>query len=248
MTPPARNPAAVRQAFSEFADSRDEHLRNKLVEEHLGLAHQLARRFTNRGEPYDDLVQVASMGLVKSVDRFDAERGVEFSTFATRTIIGELKRHFRDKGWAIRAPRRIQELYLALGPSIETLTQRLGRPPTVAEIAEIVDASEESVLEAMEAGQHYRTTSIDAPDRQEGTLSNRLGEVDSGYAGTDDRLLLALSLADLSERDRTIINLRFVDGLTQSEIADRVGLSQMHVSRLLASSLAKLRASFEEDS
>jgi RNA polymerase sigma-B factor len=248
MTSASRNPAAVRETFARFADSRDEHLRNKLVEEHLGLAHQLARRFTNRGEPYDDLVQVASMGLVKSVDRFDAERGVEFSTFATRTIIGELKRHFRDKGWAIRAPRRIQELYLALGPSIETLTQQLGRPPTVAEIAVLVDASEESVLEAMEAGQHYRTTSIDAPDRQDGTLSSRLGEVDSGYAGTDDRLLLALSLADLSERDRTIINLRFVDGLTQSEIAERVGLSQMHVSRLLAASLAKLRASFEQDS
>jgi RNA polymerase sigma-B factor len=248
MTPEARNPAAVREAFAEFAVSRDERLRNKLVEEHLGLAHQLARRFTNRGEPYDDLVQVASMGLVKSVDRFDAERGVEFSTFATRTIIGELKRHFRDKGWAIRAPRRIQELYLALGPSIETLTQQLGRPPTVVEIARVVDASEESVLEAMEAGQHYRTTSIDAPDRQDGTLSSRLGELDSGYAGTDDRLLLALSLADLSERERTIINLRFVDGLTQSEIADRVGLSQMHVSRLLAASLTKLRASFQEDS
>ena len=248
MTPSARNPGGIRDTFTEFAGSRDEGLRNRLVEEHLGLAHQLARRFTNRGEPYDDLVQVASMALVKSVDRFDADRGFEFSTFATRTIIGELKRHFRDKGWAIRAPRRIQELYLALGPSIETLTQQLGRPPTVAEIAELVDASEESVLEAMEAGQHYRTTSIDAPDREDGTLSSRLGEVDTGYTGTDDRLLLALSLADLPERERTIINLRFVEGLTQSEIATRVGLSQMHVSRLLATSLTQLRESFVQDS
>jgi RNA polymerase sigma-B factor len=247
MTPSARNPAAVRETFTEFAESRDERLRNRLVEEHIGLARQLASRFTNRGVPYDDLVQVASMGLVKSVDRFDADRGVEFSTFATRTIIGELKRHFRDKGWAIRAPRRIQELYLALGPSIETLTQKLGRPPTVAEIAELVDASEESVIEAMEAGQRYRTTSIDAPDRQEGTLSSRLGEVDSGYSGTDDRLLLALSLAELPERERTIINLRFAEGLTQSEIAAQVGLSQMHVSRLLTATLAQLRASFEQD-
>jgi RNA polymerase sigma-B factor len=247
MNPSARNPGGVRETFTEFAESRDEGLRNKLVEQHLGLAHQLARRFTNRGEPYDDLVQVASMALVKSVDRFDADRGVEFSTFATRTIIGELKRHFRDKGWAIRAPRRIQELYLALGPSIETLTQQLGRPPTVSEIAGLVDASEESVLEAMEAGQRYRTTSIDAPNREEGTLSSRLGEVDSGFTGTDDRLLLALSLADLPERERTIIRLRFVEGLTQSEIAARVGLSQMHVSRLLTASLAQLRESFVQD-
>ncbi len=248
MTPSSRNPAAIRETFTEYADSRDEHLRNQLVEEHLGLAHQLARRFTNRGEPYEDLVQVASIGLVKSVDRFDAERGVEFSTFATRTIIGELKRHFRDRGWAIRAPRRIQELYLALGPSVETLTQQLGRPPTVREIAELLDASEESVLEAMEAGQRYRTSSIDAPGRHDDTLSSRMGQDDAGYSGTDDRLLLALSLADLPERERTIINLRFVDGLTQSEIAAQVGLSQMHVSRLLAASLAQLREAFSQES
>jgi RNA polymerase sigma-B factor len=247
MNAPGRDPAAIREAFLEYAQSRDERIRNQLVEEHLGLAHHLARRFTNRGEPYEDLVQVASMGLVKSVDRFDTDRGVEFSTFATRTIIGELKRHFRDKGWAIRAPRRIQELYLTLGPSVETLTQQLGRPPTVAEIAELLDASEEAVLEAMEAGQRYRTTSIDAPDRQDGTLSSRLGQVDSGYSGTDDRLLLALSLADLPERERAIINLRFVDGLTQSEIAAQVGLSQMHVSRLLATTLAQLREAFEQE-
>jgi RNA polymerase sigma-B factor len=248
MTSSGRDPSAIREAFLEYAESRDERIRNQLVEEHLGLAHHLARRFTNRGEPYEDLVQVASMGLVKSVDRFDADRGVEFSTFATRTIIGELKRHFRDKGWAIRAPRRIQELYLTLGPSVEMLTQQLGRPPTVAEIAELLDTSEESVLEAMEAGQRYRTASIDAPDRQDGTLSSRLGQIDSGYSGTDDRLLLALSLADLPERERTIITLRFVDGLTQSEIAAQVGLSQMHVSRLLAASLAQLKEAFDQES
>jgi RNA polymerase sigma-B factor len=248
MTPSARNPESVRETFMEYADNRDERLRNQLVEEHLGLAHQLARRFTNRGEPYEDLVQVASIGLVKSVERFDTERGVEFSTFATRTIIGELKRHFRDKGWAIRAPRRIQELYLALGPAMESLTQQLGRPPTVPEIAEMVGASEESVLEALEAGQRYRATSIDVPDRQDGTLSSRLGQVDPGCSATDDRLLLALSLADLPERERTIIELRFVEGLTQSEIAAQVGLSQMHVSRLLAASLAQLRQVFSQSS
>ncbi len=212
------------------------------------MAHQLARRFTNRGEPYDDLVQVASLALVKSVDRFEPDRGVEFSTFATRTIIGELKRHFRDKGWAIRAPRRIQELYLAVRPTIDVLSQELGRPPTVVEIADRVGASEESVLEALEAGQRYRTSSIDAPDRHDGSLALRLGQVDSGYIGTDDRMFLALSMADLPEREKMIIRLRFVDGLTQSEIAAQVGISQMHVSRLLASSLAKLREAFSRES
>jgi len=247
MAPQATPPGETREKFTEFAQHREERVRNELVEAHMGLARHLARRFTNRGEPYDDLVQVASIALVKSVDRFDPERGVEFSTFATRTIIGELKRHFRDRGWAIRAPRRIQELYLELGPTIETLTQQLGRPPTVAEMAESTGTGEEAVLEALEAGQRYRSTSIDAPDRQEGTLSARLGDVDAGYAGTEDRMLLAISMADLSERDRLILNLRFVEGLTQSEIAARIGLSQMHVSRLLSVSLSQLREAFTRD-
>ena len=248
MSSPAQPSRDSRQKFEEFAQTRDERVRNELVESHLGLAHQLARRFSSRGETYDDLVQVASLALVKSVDRFDPDRGVEFSTFATRTIIGELKRHFRDKGWAIRAPRRIQELYLELGPAIEALSQQHGRPPTVEEMARAVGADEEAVLEAIEAGQSYRTSSIDAPDRQDGTIAARLGDVDSGFVGTEDRMLLAISLTRLPERERTILNLRFVDGQTQSEIADRVGISQMHVSRLLAASLATLRESFVVES
>jgi RNA polymerase sigma-B factor len=247
MASSARPTRATREQFVEFALTRDERLRNELVESHLGLAHQLARRFVSRGESYDDLVQVASLALVKSVDRFDPDRGVEFSTFATRTVIGELKRHFRDRGWAIRAPRRIQELYLELGPAIETLSQELGRPPTVAEMAESIGASQEAVLEAIEAGQSYRTSSIDAPDRQEGTISDRLGDIEPGFGGAEDRLVLAISLADLKERERLILKYRFVDGLSQSEIADRVGISQMHVSRLLVASLAKLREAFERE-
>ncbi len=247
MTPSVRDPQEIHRLFLSYADSGDERVRNQLVEEHLGLAHQLARRFTNRGESYDDLVQVASMALVMSVDRFDPNRGVEFSTFATRTIIGELKRHFRDKGWAIRAPRRIQELYLAVRPAIETLTQELGRPPSIVEIAESVGASEESVLEALEAGQRYRTASIDAPDRQDSSMVLRLGQVDSGFAESDDRMLLGPSMADLPEREQMIIRLRFVDGLTQSEIAAQIGVSQMQVSRLLASSLAQLREAFTRE-
>jgi RNA polymerase sigma-B factor len=230
-----------REQFVEFAQTRDEQLRNKLVESHLELAHRLARRFVNRGENYEDLVQVASLALLKAVERFDPERGVDFSTFATQTVIGELKRHLRDRGWSIRAPRRVQELYLALGPATELLTQSNGRPPTIAELAEAMDSNEEAVLEAIEAGQSYRVSSIDAPGRQDGALSTRLGQVDAGIAGAEDRLLLAISLADLTERERTILRLRFADGLTQSAIAERIGLSQMHVSRLLATSLAKLR-------
>jgi RNA polymerase sigma-B factor len=230
--------------FADFAETRDTRLRDELVEAHLDLARQLARRFSNRGESYDDLSQVASIALIKSVDRFDPERGVEFSTFATRTIIGELKRHFRDRGWAIRAPRRIQELYLELGHVTESMTHELGRPPTIAEMAKATDVTEDAVLEALEAGQSYRTSSIDAPDRQDSTIGSQLGQVDPGFGGTEDRLVLALSLAKLPEREQTILRLRFVEGLTQSQIAAQIGISQMHVSRLLAASLSKLREVF----
>lgn len=231
----------TRERFVELAATRDPALRDELVAAHLGLAHQLARRFANRGEPYDDLVQVASMAIVKSVDRFDPDRGVEFSTFATRTTVGELKRHFRDRGWAVRAPRRIQELYLELGQVVGTLSQELGRSPTVAELAEATGAGEEAVLEAMEAGQGYRNASIDVPDRQDETLASRLGSEDTTYSAVDDRALLAPALEKLAPRERTILRLRFFEGLTQSEIASRVGVSQMHVSRLLAASLERLR-------
>ena len=174
----------LRQKFIEYAETGDQRLRDQLVEAHLDLARQLARRFSNRGETYDDLSQVASMGLIKSVDRFDPERGIAFSTFATQTIIGELKRHFRDKGWAIRAPRRVQELYLELGHVTESMTHELGRPPTITEMAKATSVSEDSVLEALEAGQSYRTTSTDAPDGRDNTVGSRLGEVDPGFTGS----------------------------------------------------------------
>ncbi|MDP9074871.1 MAG: sigma-70 family RNA polymerase sigma factor, partial [Actinomycetota bacterium] len=167
----------LRAKFSQFAQSRDRAVRDELVEAHLGLAEYLARRFANRGEPVDDLVQVASMGLVKAVDRFDPERGVEFSTYATHTIVGELKRHFRDKGWAVRAPRRMQELYLRLTKVIGTLSQTLGHSPTIAELAAETKVSEEEVLEALEAGQAYRFASLDAPtgDGETHSFASHLG-------------------------------------------------------------------------
>jgi RNA polymerase sigma-B factor len=234
-------PSAPRSGFEEYAATRDPTLRHELVETHLGLAHQLARRFVNRGEPYDDLVQVASLALVKSVDRFDPDRGVEFSTFATRTIVGELKRHFRDRGWAVRAPRRVQELYLELGQVSESLTQELGRSPTVAELAEATGTTGEAVLEAMEAGYGYRSASIDAPDRHNEPPADRLVTDDLRFGGVDDRAVLGPALQKLDERGQTILMLRFVEGLTQSEIARRIGISQMHVSRLIVMNLARLR-------
>jgi RNA polymerase sigma-B factor len=220
--------------------------REELITSHLALAQQLARRFLHRGEPLEDLVQVASVALVKSVDRFDPDRGVDFPAFATRTIIGELKRHFRDKGWAVRASRRVQELYLELGHATSSLVQQLGRSPTVAELAEATGASEEAVLEAIEAGQGYRAASIDATESEDDPLAARLGASDANFDSVEDRVILGPALATLPAREQSILRMRFVDGLTQSEIAVAVGVSQMHVSRLLSSSLEKLREGIEQ--
>ena len=239
--------AQLRQAFIEFAHSRDERIRNELIEAHLGLAGHLARRFAGRGEPHDDLFQVGSMALVKAVDRFDPSRGVEFSTFATRTILGELKRHFRDKGWFVRAPRRVQELYLQIGQVITTLTQELGRSPTIREAAEAAGASEEDVIEALEAGQAYRSSSMDAVGPDGDTLADRMGEDDIAFEDAENRALLAPALAQLPGRERAILQMRFVEGLTQTEIARRVGISQMHVSRLINRSLSTLRHTYGEE-
>lgn len=239
-----------RRKFKAFAESRDPTLRGELIETHLGLAEYLARRFSNRGEPLDDLVQVASLGLLKAVDRFDPAREVEFSTYATHTIVGELKRHFRDKGWAVRAPRRMQELYLRLGKTIETLSHEIGRSPTIAELAANAQVSEEEVLEALEAGQAYRFTSLDAPrpgDDDSGSIGSHLGQEDTGLIDAERRAELSPLLEMLSPREQTILQLRFFSGLTQSEIAAQLGISQMHVSRLLARSLAQLRAAATPD-
>ncbi|HET7486744.1 MAG TPA: SigB/SigF/SigG family RNA polymerase sigma factor [Acidimicrobiales bacterium] len=239
----------LRQKFAEFAQTRSPKLRDELIEAHLGLAEYLARRFSNRGEPLDDLTQVASVGLLKAVDRFDPERGVEFSTYATHTIVGELKRHFRDKGWAVRAPRRMQELYLRLGRIIGVLSQELGRSPTIPELALEAQVSEEEVLEALEAGQAYRFASLDAPgpgDDEGDTMSSQLGAEDSNLVDAEHRVALWPLLAQLPKREQMILHLRFFEGLTQSAIAERLGISQMHVSRLLARSLAQLRAAAEE--
>ena len=240
----------LRRKFEEYARTRERVTRDELVSAHMGLAEYLARRFTNRGEPLDDLMQVAALGLLKAVDRFDPGRGLEFSTYATPTIVGELKRHFRDKGWAVRVPRRVQELHLRLGAVVSQLTQDLGRSPTIPEIADSASVSEEEVLEAIEAGHAYRFTSLDAPSGgdDDSSLSDQLGEEDQGLIDSEHRVALSPLIARFPPRERMILHLRFFEGLTQSEIANQLGISQMHVSRLLARSLAQLReASTEED-
>ena len=234
------------KAFHEFAATRDPGVRDQLIEAHLGLAEYLARRFANRGEPLDDLVQVASLGLVKAVERFDPERGLEFTTFATPTIVGELKRHFRDKGWAVRVPRRVQELHLRVTRVVEDLSLELGRSPTIAEIAHRSGTTEDEVLEAMDAGSAYRSASLDAggsdPDDERGQgLLATLGENDPELARAERRAALGPLISSLPEREQVMLYLRFYEGLTQSEIAKRLGISQMHVSRLLSRSLQQLR-------
>jgi RNA polymerase sigma-B factor len=234
----------LRTKFESYA-AGDRGVRDELIEAHLWLADRLARHFANRGEPLDDLYQVSSLALIKAVDRFDPERGVEFTSYATTTIIGELKRHFRDRGWSVRAPRRIQELYLHLGQSISDLSQSLGRSPTIQELAQITSASEEDVLEALEAGQAYRATSLDAPSDDDDTLGSHLGGEDAEFTNSERRLLLEPYLARLPQRERLILKLRFEDDLTQSEIAQQLGISQMHVSRLLSKCLARLHEAYQ---
>ncbi|MFG3018734.1 RNA polymerase sigma factor SigF [Streptomyces sp. NPDC048254] len=218
-------------------------LRNKLVRMHLPLVEHLARRFRNRGEPLDDLTQVATIGLIKSVDRFDPERGVEFSTYATPTVVGEIKRHFRDKGWAVRVPRRLQELRLALTTATAELSQQHGRSPTVHELAEKLAISEEEVLEGLESANAYSTLSLDVPDTDDESpaVADTLGAEDEALEGVEYRESLKPLLEDLPPREKRILLLRFFGNMTQSQIAQEVGISQMHVSRLLARTLAQLR-------
>jgi RNA polymerase sigma-B factor len=227
-----------------------ERIRGTLVELHLPLVEYLARRFRNRGEWLDDLTQVATIGLIKSIDRFDLERGVEFSTYATPTIVGEIKRHFRDKGWAVRVPRRLQELKLSLTKAIGELAQREGRAPTVSELAAHLQMSEEDVLEGLESANAYSTVSLDAPDSGDEdapAVSDSLGIVDEALEGVEYRESLKPLLERLPPREKKILLLRFFGNLTQSQIAAELGISQMHVSRLLARTLTQLRDGLTTD-
>nr|WP_239097653.1 SigB/SigF/SigG family RNA polymerase sigma factor [Asanoa ferruginea] len=218
--------------------------RERAIEAWLPLARRLAQRYAGRGEPTDDLVQTASLGLVMAIDRFDPARGIDFPGFAIPTILGGIKRHFRDLTWAVRVPRRLQELRMAITTADVALTRTLHRSPTVAEVAGYLGVSEEDVLEGLEGIRAYRATSLSTPvgdDSGATELGDMLGGVDPDFELTENRLALGLALQRLDDRDRRILTLRFYGNLSQTEIAERVGISQMHVSRLITGALATLR-------
>ena len=228
-----------------YHENGDLQAREQLIEQYMSLVRSLARRYSYRGEQLDDLVQIGSIGLIKAIDRFDLERGVELTTYATPNIIGEIKRHFRDRGWAVRVPRGLQELNVQLSKIVEQLTVQLGRSPTIPELAKAAGVEEEAVLEALESGRAYSSLSLSSgggtEDGEELDPLESLGEIEHEYEVSEDRAVLAPGFKVLDERERTILHLRFFEGLTQSQIAQQVGISQMHVSRLIRRALEKIR-------
>ncbi len=232
--------------MNRYHQQGDTAARDELVERFLPLARQLARRYQRAGEPLDDLVQVASIGLIKAVDRFDPDRGTAFSSYAVPTILGELKRYFRDSGWAVHVPRGMQERVMTVNQAVSRLSRQLGRSPSAAEVAEELEAPVEDVLEAMEAATAYEAVSLDAPrpgtgEEESWTLGESLSEDEHGYELVEIGETLRGTLEALPARERLILRLRFEEDLTQAEIAERVGVSQMHVSRILRATIEKLR-------
>ena len=227
------------EGSAQFARQRE-----RIVQRCLPLADHIARRFEGRGEARDDLVQVARVGLVNAVNRFDVDAGSDFASYAVPTIMGEVRRHFRDNGWSVKVPRRLKELHLRLGAATADLSQRLGRAPTASELAAELDMDRDEVVEGLVAGSSYNTLSIDSGgsgNEDVPAIADTLGDVDNGLDQIENREALRPLLAALPERERTVLVLRFFESLTQTQIAERVGISQMHVSRLLAKSLARLR-------
>jgi RNA polymerase sigma-B factor len=221
--------------------------RTQLIEQYMSLVRSLARRYASRGEQLDDLVQIGAIGLIKAIDRFDLDRDVELTTYATPNIIGEIKRHFRDRGWAVRVPRGLQELNVRLSRLVDQLTVQLARSPTIAELAVEAGVGEEEVLEALESGRAYSTLSLSAGGGDDDDLDplESIGTEEHQYEVSEQRALLAPGFNALGERERRILQLRFFEGLTQSQIAQRVGISQMHVSRLIRRSLETIREQIE---
>lgn len=245
---PPSSPAARRRdddLLRRYAQTHDETLLATLVERWMPLARQLARRYGRTSEPFDDLLQVASIGLIKALRGYDPDRGKAFSSYAVPTIMGEIKRHFRDRTWSVRVPRDLQELALKVDKAVAQLSKDLRRQPSVLEIGEVVGANEEQVLEALEAAGAYRATSFDAPrsndDDAGDSLADAFGDVELGFGLAEDRATLERLMAAITPREREVLRLRFAEDLTQAEIGARIGVSQMQVSRLIRQSLARLR-------
>ena len=241
----------TRELFAQFAGSRDPQIREGLVVAHLNLVRYLAVRFANRGESLDDLIQVGTVGLIKAIDRFDTSRGVEFTTYATPTIIGEIKRYFRDKGWAVRVPRRLQELNLAVNRAVQHVSVELGRAATVSDLAQRLGATDEEIIEAQELGQAYNLLSLDSElsvdgDAKATTLLDYLGREDAELGLLEDKANLERAFSVLDKRERIIIFLRFYENMSQTEVAKRLNVSQMHVSRLQQRALERLKKFLKE--
>jgi RNA polymerase sigma-B factor len=234
-----------------YHEDGDLQAREQLIEQYMSLVRSLARRYSYRGEQLEDLVQIGAIGLIKAIDRFDLERGVELTTYATPNIIGEIKRHFRDKGWSVRVPRGLQELNVQLSRLVEQLTVQLSRSPTIPELAKAAGVEEEEVLEALESGRAYTSLSLSVGggggDDDDLDPLESLGTEEHQYEVSEDRAVLAPGFRVLDERERRILHLRFFEGLTQSQIAAHIGISQMHVSRLIRRALEKIREEIDED-
>jgi RNA polymerase sigma-B factor len=245
-------PADDKALLRRYHEDGDLAAREELIERYMALVRALARRYSYRGEQLDDLVQIGAIGLIKAIDRFDLDRNVELTTYATPNIIGEIKRHFRDKGWSVRVPRGLQELNVQISKLIEQLTVQLSRSPTIAELAEAAGVEEEAVLEALESGRAYNSVSLSqgASSDEDGELDplESLGAEDVEFELSEDRAVLAPGFKVLDQRERRILHLRFFSGLTQSQIAEQIGISQMHVSRLIRRSLEKIREEIADES
>ncbi|WP_166555474.1 SigB/SigF/SigG family RNA polymerase sigma factor [Mycolicibacterium sp. CBMA 226] len=227
------------EGSAEYNEQRD-----RIIERCLPLADHITRRFEGKGEARDDLLQVARIGLINAVRRFDVEMGADFPSFAVPTIMGEVRRHFRDNSWSVKVPRRIKDLHVRIGTATGEMSQRLGRAPTASELAAELDVDREEVLDGLMAASSYKTASIDGAmggDEESPPLAETLGDVDPGLETVEYRETLRPLLAELPERERTVLVLRFFESMTQSQIAEKLGISQMHVSRLLAKTLAQLR-------
>ena len=242
---PAWDKERTRELFRRYKEEGDEEAREQLIVSHVNLVRYIAAKFKNRGEPLDDLIQVGTIGLIKAIDRFDPSRGLEFTTYATPTIMGEIKRHFRDKGWTIRVPRRLQELSAKVNSATDELTARLQRSPSIEEVAEYLGTTADEVLEAMESSSAYSSVPLEAQGGNEDddapSVIDRYASVDGDLEASDDRIVLEEVIGEFPEADQQAIRMRFIDGMTQVEIAKRLGISQVQVSRMLRRALRRIQ-------